>query len=226
MNSKAHLPKLLVFAGLAFTGLVLICVFINGDIIRILSAKPDLKDGGFLSGEPCGPPCFLGITPNVTTEEQAVQILKAKGLYRNCHIFNNEDESGLRGAACADVEIAYYRSSDLVGSISFSPSQPITVEMVIAKYGNPDAVSVSTIWFNWEKQPTTSMGLIYDRIHAVVGLGEQESSTFYLTPTTRISAVGYSDQTFPSVREYEAIAKYRSSWQGYGWYQEPQIPGE
>ncbi len=195
--------------------------FAGPGVLKNLLAKPDIGDGGFLSGEPCGPPCLLGITPNLTTEAEAVRLLKAKGLYNNCYIYNHEAETGLRGAACVPVSLAYFRGSDVVGSIGFQPSQPITVEMVIAKYGDPDAVSVSSTWFNWENQPETSMALFYSRLGASLALGEQQGNTFFVGPSTRISGVSYSDNMFPSIREYEKISKSRSAWHGFGQYQEP-----
>jgi hypothetical protein len=223
MKNRKSTIWLSILGCIVLAGIVLAYVFFNKSIL-INTTTPDIKDGGFLSGEPCKAPCFLGIIPNKTKESQAIQILKNYRLYKKCHIFDYESESGLRGAVCSNASIAYFRGTDLVGGIGFRPTQQLTVEMVIEKYGEPDAVSVASIWFNWEKQPTTSMALVYDDLDATIRLGEQEGNIFQVTPVTIIESIGYSDHTFPSIEEYESGINYLSSWHGYGEYQDVSDP--
>jgi len=193
-------------------------------IIQKNASMPDIKDCGFLSGDPCEAPCFFGIIPKNTKETQAVQILKDYGLYENCYIYDNESESGLRGAVCSNVSIAYFRDTDLVGSIAFRPTQHLTVEMVIEKFGEPDAVSVVSARFNWEKQSKTSMALVYNKINATINLGEQEENIFQLKPSTLIKSIGYSYHTFPLLTEYDSEVMFLSFWHGYGEYQDVSNP--
>jgi hypothetical protein len=188
-------------------------------------SPPDIKDGGFLSGEPCRAPCFLGIVPNQTKESQAVQLLKNNNLYENCFLFDHESESGLRGAVCSNgrVSVAYFRGTDIIGSIGFRPSQEITVEMIVEKYGEPNAVLVASD-LPAEGEPSTTMSLVYDAIYAVVSLNEQEGTTFQLSPTTMIESIGYADPAFPSVEENEFSSSLSSSWHGYGEYSDVSSP--
>ena len=204
---------------------VLVTVAVWFAVTKIFDLKDpadEIGDGGFLSGEPCGPPCFLGIIPDVTKESDAVKILQDNGLYQDCSFVNNEPESGLRGFHCSSalVSITFFRGTDLVGGVGFYPVQRLTVEMVIEKYGEPDAVSVRSIWFNWEAQPETSMTLFYNDINATLSLGTQGGNVFNLEPSTPIISVGYSKPGFPSADEDEAFRKYLSLWQGYGEYQD------
>jgi hypothetical protein len=213
MKTKINITLLLLFLG----------VFVIWFAISVLEdSSREIGDGGFLSGEPCGPPCFLGIIPNVTKENEAVRILEEKGLYKNCNFVNNESESGLRGFTCSRhlVSVTFFPETNIVGGIGFDPSQEITIDMVIAKYGEPEAVMVSSIWFTWEKQPETSMALIYNDINASVSLGTQNGNAFKLEPSTLIASIGYSKPGFPSVEEDETGKKYLSPWHGYGEYED------
>jgi len=197
-----------------------IVLFITAKTYSLKASQVKIGDGGFLTGEPCGPPCFLGIIPGVTKETEAIQILKEKGLYKNCDYVNNESESGLRGFGCSNflVNVSFFRGTDVVGSIGFTSARQVTIDMIIKKYGEPDSVLVSSNWFNWEPEPTTSMSLVYDDIKANIGLGEQQGSKFTITSTTIIKWVDYSDPTFPSITENESWKKFLSSWHGYGEY--------
>jgi hypothetical protein len=192
-------------------------------MIRALNTKNSqvsIGDGGFLTGEPCGPPCFLGIVPGVTKETDAIQILKEKGLYQNCNYVNNESESGLRGFDCSNflVSMSFFRGTDIIGSIGFNSPQQLMVEMVIKKYGEPDSVLVFSNWFNWEPEPTTSMSLVYGNLKANIGLGEQKGNKFTILSTTPVEWVNYSDPTFPTIAENESWNKLLSAWHGYGEY--------
>ena len=221
MKNGTGAIRLSVFVSFAVACLLLVFLLASGCLPSNVSLEPDIKDGGFLSGEPCGPPCFLSIVPGATRETQAIQILTATGLYQNCFVYNHEAESGLRGIICSHVGIAFYRGADVVGSVGFDSSQSLTVGEVIAKYGKPDAITVGTMGTP-EEQPNTVMALHYEGIHADVGLGQQEGVKFEITSTTPIESIGYSASGYPS--ENESANKLLLPWNGYGEYHEPPIP--
>jgi len=212
-----------IISGLFVTGLILFDINKNSSLKDF---SDQVGDGGFLSGEPCGPPCFLGIIPNVTKETEAVRILKEKGLYKNCTFVNNESESGLRGFDCSNyhVGITFFRGTDVVGIAGFDPPLRLTLDQVFAKHGEPNAVIVSSIWFTWEKQPETSMSLFYKDINTTISLGTQNGNVFNLTPATPIISISYVALGFPTPAEYEAENKYLSSWHGYGEYHDLANP--
>ena len=189
-------------------------------------ASDEIRDGGFLSEETCGPPCFLGIIPNVTKEAEAIRILKERGLYKNCKFVNNESGSGLRVLNCLkhQVSVTFFPGTDVVGEIRFSLIQEVTVDMVIAKYGEPDSVFVSSMRFPWTKRLETFMALIYNDINTSVNLGAQNGNTFNLKSSTPVSSIGYSKLGFPSVGEGETGKKYLSAWHDYGEYEDLMNP--
>src|SRR5512140_1809726 len=94
----------------------------------------DIGDGGFLSQEPCGPPCFLHITPGVTGSGDAVNTLHAQPFAASC----GETTTVIN---CQDVvQIGF--QNDMVNMISFKPSARITTADTLSKYGPPDRVFV------------------------------------------------------------------------------------
>src|SRR5438132_1178663 len=96
---------------------------------------PDIGDGGFLTGTPCGPPCFLGIVPGITIEAEVLAILEPMRSVQKCESFNHEAESGRRRLSCLSMNISFRRGTDIVETIGFQTLQKITVAQVIAKYG-------------------------------------------------------------------------------------------
>jgi hypothetical protein len=173
----------------------------------------EVREGGFLSQEPCGPPCFWNITPGVTNQDQVVEILKSKELFQECDYFDNLKESGSRGFICRPVVIITFQdNSDIVAGVGFKPSQTITVEEVISKYDAPNAVLVTAVGIP-ENEPHTVMTLYYDDLNVNLSLIEQKAGIYELTPTTRIENIAYSDQ--PS---YESIRRYSQEWNGYSKY--------
>jgi hypothetical protein len=119
-------------------------------------------DDGFFSGNPCGPPCLLGIIPGVTKEAEALRILKDKD-FQECEAFDKEKQGGIRGVSCRSsirnsfrpyIGINFQLGTDIVNSIGFNPFHKITVEDVISKYGEPDTILVTEI--GTSKIPHTS----------------------------------------------------------------------
>lgn len=183
-----------------------------------------IGDGGFLSGEPCGPPCFFGIVPEITNETEAIEMLKDEGLYKLCDPVPFDARSELRGFQCCGVSVGInvYQETDIVEGIGFYPSKQITVEEVIDKYGEPDAVKVASIWFNWEDRPETTMMLYFFDINTVIDLGSQDGVIFNLKPSSQIQSISYSMIVSPSGDGDETGPKYISPWHGYGEYEEEE----
>jgi hypothetical protein len=201
-------------------GCVMVCCLLLGLLVACTprvpgtgAGAPAIGDGGFLSGEPCGPSCFWGIVPGVTTEAEATQILKARGLIEKCEAYDNEAESGSRGIYCRiNTGIGFRRGTDIVDSVGFLPFHRITMEDVIAKYGKPNAVWVTRIGI--PEYPETLMILFYDNIRAWLHLPEQEGIAFEVESSTRVEVIGYLDT--PS---YSSPRDSLPSWNGYGEYQ-------
>ena len=175
----------------------------------------DIGDGGYLSGDPCGPPCFWNIKPDITTKQQALDILQARVNLRDCSI-NNLGLSGLNGSIvyCEPVNIAFDQSG-YVSSLSFNLMKPISVGDALAKFGNQDEVYIETT--EWDKNGNTLSvwaKLFFDNIRTEVVLLSQDGQVYNIIQSTEIKTIGYSGrEEWGTLRQLVG-----SQWHGYGQY--------
>jgi hypothetical protein len=175
-----------------------------------------IDDGGFLSGEPCGPPCFWGITPGVTTDSEMLNIFEQNGVdAAKCERYKRQNPD-LLVIQCGPMDLGYIIGitiypSGIVNQIGFQLEKPITLGDVIAKYGDPSAISV----VNQNSPPLPKdLGIIlyFDEIQTRLDLLDQEEKAV-LTADLRITGVLYLDK-----QEYLETRKYGHPWHGFGEY--------
>lgn len=189
---------------------------LSGLSTRTSNRASMIGDGGLLSTETCGRPCFFGIIPGITTRDQAVGILKSKSLYQDCHYFDTTNASGGRGISCDSQLVILQDHADVVAGVVFQPSLEITVGDVITKYRNPNAVVVINTSLP-EYVVKMGMTLYYDNINVVLGLAD-ENSTGYdydLKSTTQVENIQYFEQD-----RYLIERQNSQVWNGYGIYKE------
>ena len=200
--------------------LVLICFFLltactagYGASTSMPANQNSLIESGLLSKKPCGPPCFYGITPGVTTDKEAVAIIeKLPEIFIDCKPFDLTSSGGRRGVKCVSVNISFQNL--LVDQVSFTFSNMISVQRLIDLYGPPDSVTVSIVSLP-DFPDRTGMALYFDSIQTMVGVGEQNGSHFTIQPTTGITPVIYlSEQNYKKNRSFPNHEK----WQGYDVY--------
>jgi hypothetical protein len=201
--------------------LIAICAFLltacaaslHGASTSVPADQNLVKDGGLLSKKPCGPPCFNGIIPGVTTEEEAAATInKLQEVFADCKTFDFTSSGGYRGVKCASVNIGYKNS--LVEQVSFTPSSMISVQQIIDLYGPPDSVTV-VIDSLPDFPNRTSMALYFDSIQTMIGVGEQNGVQFTIQPTTGIASVIYlSEQSYNETRSFPN----HQMWRGYNLY--------
>ena len=174
---------------------------------------PIIRDGGALSGDPCGAPCFWEITPGITTKDQVIAILKDRGVYQDCEFFDYSQRGGDYGIDCQPgISISFKQNTEIVIHLGFEPDQNIMISEIIAKYGNPDGVLVVPQGIP-EAPPHVSMIIYFDKINTSIILPGQDSAVYELSPRSHITLIGYFVQT-----EYESNRRDAASWHGYGTY--------
>jgi hypothetical protein len=213
MNNRTALYALLILVSVWLTGCYSkndIDTDVHENIVNL-----DIGDGGFLSEEPCGPPCFWNIIPGESTVDDAMAVLESKDIGGYCRLYDN-DEAGVRGISCyppVDLDIGLGVDVDTVISISFGLASEITVGDVIDKYGEPDAIFVGYSGLPHDDYNTFAT-LYFDEIYTQLGLPEQESEPFEIAPSTKVLGIGYKD-----VESYmEHKQRWSSEWEGYGSY--------
>jgi hypothetical protein len=170
----------------------------------------NIGDGGFLTGQPCGPPCFWGIYPGSTTEAQVLEVLQSKRIESKCERFDRTQEGGRRGITCLDSVLIVF-NEDVVEDIGFSSSEKITVEEVIKHFGEPSHILVAIT--STPEYPNTTMMLFFDEIRTSLVLPEQKGIKYRVATTTEIVNIGYSDDV-----SYQATSTSLPGWDGYGEY--------
>jgi len=209
-------PKNVLFCTIAICGIL--SLLLSSCHSKVVQTPPNIKinDGGVLSDEPCGAPCFWGIVPGITTKDQVIAIFEERKIFQDCEFFDYSQTRGERGINCKPrIYISFQKNADIVSGLGFRPDQEILVGEVIAKYGNPDAVLV-TLQGIPEKPQRLSMILYFDKINTAMVLPEQDSigSGYELSPTVQITLIRYEEQT-----EYKSDKKnIPANWQGYGIY--------
>ena len=173
----------------------------------------DIGDGGFLTEEPCGPPCFWGIVPGETTEAEVTEILQERGVFETCEAFDNEVEGGARGIKCGSrVLIDFTEGDDIVREVGFVPSLTITVQEVVAKYGEPEGVLIVPLGVH---VIDVQLVLVYPSMLTWVRLSLQKEGPYILEPSTSVKSVVY-DVKFNEL-SYADRSSWRK-WKGYGEY--------
>lgn len=175
-----------------------------------------IGDGGLLSGEPCGPPCFWGIEPGKTTYLESIEVLTKMGLYNMCRT-TEIPEVGEIFLGCPSFAGITFRQTDMVvESLGFEVDPPIELQDIIIKYGPPDAVGIVNM--GGVEIPSLRTSIYYFKIRTIFSLSEtQENWEYKILPTSLIDGATYVDQQY-LIEELDILGKFILDWKGYGIY--------
>ena len=170
-----------------------------------------IGDGGLFSGNPCGPPCFFGIRPEITGYDEVIRILSDKQDLNYCKEFDNSKEGGSRGIKCADsYVISFDQAQSVVTSLGFTPVEEITVQEVVEVYGEPDNISVST--GGYAKTVSTAL-LFYPQYKMRLLLEEQDGDAYLVQSSSKVDTIVYLGKT-----SFQKSVEWTQEWSGYGEY--------
>ncbi len=171
-------------------------------------------DFGILSQQPCTAPCFQGITPGITSAQDAFLILREIGPCTSGGGFGDPDL--FCGSGPGEISVYVYRRSketkSVVDSIILEPPVRLTVGDFIAQYGPPDAAQAATE--GADMPPWFLDSIYYDRSRVTLHL--PRGALKDLTPQTEIYDVTYwSADSYQQARD---AAEDAAPWSGYGSY--------
>jgi len=169
-----------------------------------------IGDGGLLSGKPCFAPCFWNISPGITTEKKALQILSQKFNITDCDSWDMDESGRDKGIRCVNV-VGMTFKDNIVDVVSFRPSDEVTLGEVIDIYGAPDGIFVASLGISG--QPPIAMMLYFDTVNMVIHLPEQDSRIYSLQSDTLVESVVYMSKP-----QYLSTKNLRQEWTGYGGY--------
>jgi len=180
----------------------------------------NIGDSGFLSDEPCGPPCFMGMEPGITTKAEALEILKTRGFLEGCvslDAYQAYIARGEGGWSCQTAfSVRYPQNTEIINYIGINLNNAVTLQDIINKLGYPSFVLVLNTGL--PEHPTVQISLYYSEPRIVIPLGgEFEGFQFEISQTTLIDSVDYLDlQTLEY--HYELFSDELIAWKGYGIY--------
>ncbi|GAP16022.1 hypothetical protein LARV_03817 [Longilinea arvoryzae] len=170
-----------------------------------------IGDGGLFSGSPCGPPCFLGIQPDVTSYDEVISILSDNQDLNYCKEYDNTDDGGNRGIICAEsYVIGFDRARTVVTHLGFTPTVQITMQEVVEVYGEPSGISIST--GGYAKTVSTAL-LFYPQYNMRLLLEEQDGDTYLVQSSSKVDTIGYEEET-----SFQKSVEWAHEWFGYGEY--------
>ena len=186
---------------------------------------------GLLEGEPCGPPCFQGLVPGTSTEEEVRQFLRSGQYAAGPYSVIQRSQGGVlvmkwdrRGS---DGEQNTFDIQDGVLSLmSMSVDSDVTLEQVLDRHGNPDHFAAG---LKMSGRVYTRVSLFYRQPGMILDLYLYQDVP-ELKPDTKVVRVWY----FEPVPLEQAIAtlegkkgepledfqlewlNYWHHWEGYG----------
>ena len=217
MKSLAQNLKIIIVVALAGTAILAFAVI--SFYFWTKTKSPKIADGGFISQQPCGPPCFYGIIPGETTEKDARNILHNLGEF--CTDWNNTQYGGYRGTNCHKVDLFF--QDNTVGGIRYYPDLKISVSQLIEIYGEPDHMFVYISSILPDEPRRSNAMLLYDRYQLILHFSEQEGEYFTINDDTNIKSINYGTRI--GYKEYvDLITHHFVPWKGFSTY-EAEPPG-
>ena len=193
-------------------------------VISSITKTPDganqyseIGDGGFITGNPCGPPCFFEIELGNTIAEATRSIEKYVDIFKMCKVYDDDPSDSSSRVSCQFIDIGYTQEN--VDSISFYPSQIFTLQDAINCYGQPDMI------FVWEanlgdEPKKLGVHIFFDKIQTVLSLREQNGDIVTLNGKTPIWLVNYMIKSdYETFRNFEEV----KPWNGFGDYQSTNV---
>jgi hypothetical protein len=124
---------------------VLLIAILLGLTLMILSSCRPEPERGYLKGTPCEVPCWQGITPAVTREEDMLPIIDDKTLVRQRRIGVFEyDSSAVRRrygfVTVNGTHVSIAVENGIVHSIAIDPNFDLSLAECVHSYGPPDWV--------------------------------------------------------------------------------------
>ena len=183
---------------------------------------PKNGDGGFITGEPCAPPCFEGMVPGITREADVIQILIEHDVYNTCTRTEFQEETKgteeLGGLLCSRfLAFTFEPRTNLLTQIGFNTAGHLTIEETITKHGKPDSVWV---WLEGSPdQPVVGMKLYYNEMRTILSLPTTQRDKYIVDTSTPINRIIYLNQYYYDTALSDHEIEGLMEWYGYGEYE-------
>lgn len=177
-----------------------------------------ISTDSFLSGIPCSAPCFLDSIPGITNKNGVFDHLRKYDLLSSC--VEKQIEEDVLSVLICDPSIHFLFTDDKLTTISIEPTNEITVEQVINKYGDPTDVNYSLGGIN----SLTLVKLVYyENYQFILHLSDPTSTErrdYSITSQSKVLWIDYVDEE--KLKTYN-LDNCTFPWKGYGEYE--LVPG-
>ncbi|MBV6396866.1 MAG: hypothetical protein HFACDABA_02468 [Anaerolineales bacterium] len=187
----------------------------QADWSRTMEANKLHKDElEFLSVETCAAPCFLEITPGVTSESEARVIISNSKILSNCTEIRAAG-NGISGIRCDGIGFLFREKAVL--AISVTPRNT-TAEDIIQKYGIPDKVNV--ILSPLPDSPIrSSVVFLYNQLRLQINFVEIDGPEYLIAPNTLVLRITFNDVNEQELVNGSGDGISTGVWKGYGVYE-------
>jgi hypothetical protein len=112
--------------------------------VNLETLDPNLYDQSWLTGKPCGAPCWYGLEPGVSSLQKSVSTVKQLPFISGeIAALTNSREVSFSCGKPQDFDCVYMAfKNDKLEVLDFSPNYQITFEQAVEKLGSPDGFSV------------------------------------------------------------------------------------
>lgn len=170
-----------------------------------------IGDGGFLSNQPCGAPCFYNLTPGISTEKEFLS-KKTESIFKSCRHYDYSASSGTQGYWCSFGNIVI-NEGKIIG-ITFLPTSRLTLQEAITKFGNPQWTKTIQLSLLPEEPKKLGLRLYYDQPCISLLLQGINDDKYVVADDSLIGEIQYSDSKICSFQQSDLTGK----WKGYGTY--------
>ena len=168
----------------------------------LLTGEPPPVDMSLLTGEPCEPPCWQGLTPGVSTEEELYEFLRTSELVDQTTLFRGDITLG--SGEVVGVSLQWWSSASMAGRRSQFPNDfgvmggmlhdvsifldcEVTLADLLERYGEPHKWS-----YAWVAPdiPDLDVALYYPN-HGFTAHLTLPADDWWLRPGSRADLVRY-----------------------------------
>jgi len=169
-----------------------LCLLAMTTCLYSCSANKTLVANGLLTGEPCGPPCWQGLIPGESTEEEVDRFLRTSG-YVDAHTVSEDGyEGGVAISWQRRGQAGAWNMFDLQDGVlqvmrMYCDSE-VVLEQLIDRYGAPDKFEAGLVMLDGPVH--TKVDLFYRGLGMMVELRLPGDGPV-LSPDTRVLKVQY-----------------------------------
>lgn len=191
---------------------------VETDVPVSSSVQLPIGDGGILSSQPCKSPCFFGVRLGETKFDEIIPILKNNGL-SPCFKDLRSDSyvSVVCGIDKPIVRVGVDEDILIVNEIGYVPSISLSVGDLIAKYNEPNHVTV--LYTRDLSNILRIYAILYWDSHSMrVVLPEvedKEEHTYQIENSTKVEGIYFSREEI----YIKSSSEESEVWKGYGVYE-------